>query len=452
MKPTQRTARHRPEPLARQHHPHDARRRDAAGVHRRALRHRPDLEPDDLRQGDLRRRRLRRADRRAQRAGLRLDRGDLLRAGARRPARCDRPLRRRPRAHRRRRRLLLAGGLAADRRRRRGDDRAGGAAARPRPSATTSSSRSPAPRPGCTAIEETIFAGIPINVTLLFDASSTWPRPTPTCAGSSGGSRPGLNPDVASVASIFMSRWDVAVADEVPGRAAQPARPRDRLPRLPRLPRAARLRPRVQRLMNEGARPSGCSGRAPGPRTPKPPTSSTSRASPRRSRSTRCRSRPCKAFADHGEVGEPLPADGGDCERGAGRVRRAPGSTSTRSPRASRRRARRRSTSPGTRCWTRSSAETARGRRERLRRGRGLAGARGALRGDSRAHLRDLFAADPGRGERLIAEGAGLHLDYSKNRVTDRTLTLLGELARERGVEERREAMFAGEQDQQLNQ
>jgi len=60
-------------------------------------------------------------------------------------------------------------------------------------------------------------------------------------------------------------------------------------------------------------------------------------------------------------------------------------------------------------------------------------------------HLRDLFAADPGRGERLVAEGAGLFLDFSKNRISDETLLLLGELARERGVEERREAMFAGE-------
>ena len=60
-------------------------------------------------------------------------------------------------------------------------------------------------------------------------------------------------------------------------------------------------------------------------------------------------------------------------------------------------------------------------------------------------HLRDLFAEDPGRGERLVADGAGLHLDFSKNRITDETVILLGELARERGVEARREAMFAGE-------
>jgi glucose-6-phosphate isomerase len=60
-------------------------------------------------------------------------------------------------------------------------------------------------------------------------------------------------------------------------------------------------------------------------------------------------------------------------------------------------------------------------------------------------HLRDLFAEDKERGERLVADGAGLFLDFSKNRITDETVMLLGELARERGVEERREAMFRGE-------
>jgi glucose-6-phosphate isomerase len=60
-------------------------------------------------------------------------------------------------------------------------------------------------------------------------------------------------------------------------------------------------------------------------------------------------------------------------------------------------------------------------------------------------HLRDLFAEDPGRGERLTAEGAGLYLDYSKNRVTDETMRLLVQLAEETGVPERRDAMFRGE-------
>jgi glucose-6-phosphate isomerase len=61
------------------------------------------------------------------------------------------------------------------------------------------------------------------------------------------------------------------------------------------------------------------------------------------------------------------------------------------------------------------------------------------------AHLRDLFAADPERAQRLTAEGAGVFLDYSKHRVTDETIDLLLALARAAGVEERRTAMFAGE-------
>jgi glucose-6-phosphate isomerase len=60
-------------------------------------------------------------------------------------------------------------------------------------------------------------------------------------------------------------------------------------------------------------------------------------------------------------------------------------------------------------------------------------------------HLRTLFADDPGRAERFSAEGAGLFLDYSKNRITDETLRLLLQLAEERGVAKRREAMFAGD-------
>jgi len=60
-------------------------------------------------------------------------------------------------------------------------------------------------------------------------------------------------------------------------------------------------------------------------------------------------------------------------------------------------------------------------------------------------HLRELFAADPGRGERMSAEAAGLYLDYSKNRVTDETMRLLVDLAVESGVPEWRDAMFRGE-------
>jgi glucose-6-phosphate isomerase len=63
----------------------------------------------------------------------------------------------------------------------------------------------------------------------------------------------------------------------------------------------------------------------------------------------------------------------------------------------------------------------------------------------SGVHLRSLFADDPGRGERFIVEGAGLFLDYSKNRITDETLGLLKKLAEESGLRERIDAMFRGE-------
>src|SRR5262245_2194002 len=60
-------------------------------------------------------------------------------------------------------------------------------------------------------------------------------------------------------------------------------------------------------------------------------------------------------------------------------------------------------------------------------------------------HLRTLFSDDPLRGERLTAEGVGLFLDYSKNRITDETIRLLVQLAEESGLRERIEAMFQGE-------
>jgi glucose-6-phosphate isomerase len=62
-----------------------------------------------------------------------------------------------------------------------------------------------------------------------------------------------------------------------------------------------------------------------------------------------------------------------------------------------------------------------------------------------RTHLRDLFAGDASRGERLCAEGAGLFLDYSKNRITDETIRLLLQLAEDSGLRARTEAMFRGD-------
>src|SRR5450432_1092886 len=62
-----------------------------------------------------------------------------------------------------------------------------------------------------------------------------------------------------------------------------------------------------------------------------------------------------------------------------------------------------------------------------------------------RRHLRELFAADPSRGERLVVEAAGLYLDYSKNRITDETLRLLLALAEACSLRERIAAMYRGD-------
>ncbi len=61
------------------------------------------------------------------------------------------------------------------------------------------------------------------------------------------------------------------------------------------------------------------------------------------------------------------------------------------------------------------------------------------------AHLRELFARDPGRGERLALDAAGVYLDYSKNRITDDTVALLVRLAEECGLRARIDAMFRGD-------
>ena len=197
MKADREAARAGPEPLARQHHPHDARRRHPRRLHRRALGHRPDLQPDDLRQGDLRRRRLRRADRRGRAAGparhrregaiffelaladLR-DATDLFAEVHERTAGVDGfcSLEVSP---------LLADDTAAT--------IAQAAQLHAKAERENLFIKIPGTEAGLPAIEETIFAGIPVNVTLLFDDRAVpRPPPTPTCAGSSGGSRPGSTP------------------------------------------------------------------------------------------------------------------------------------------------------------------------------------------------------------------------------------------------------------------
>ncbi|MEX2447596.1 MAG: transaldolase [Solirubrobacterales bacterium] len=171
----------------------------------------------------------------------------------------------------------------------------------------------PGTEAGRRAIEESIFAGIPINVTLLFDDAQYLAAADAYMKGIERRIEAGLSAAVASVASIFMSRWDVAVS----GKAPDGLRNRLGLAIGYRAYRAYRElldSPRMQRLMNEGARPQRLLWASTG--TKDPDASDTlyieGFASPF---TVNTMPEPTlHAFADHGEVGDPVPADGGDCD------------------------------------------------------------------------------------------------------------------------------------------
>ena len=150
----------------------------------------------------------------------------------------------------------------------------------------------PGNRAGLPAIEESIFAGVPINVTLLFSCDQYLAAAGAYMRGIERRIAAGRDPQVASVASLFVSRWDVAVKDkvrdELHNRLASPW-PCARTKRTAicsrhrggkRLPRPARVR-------------SACCGRAPAPRTRPPRTLCMSKHSRRRIRSTPYRTKPC---------------------------------------------------------------------------------------------------------------------------------------------------------------
>ncbi|HTG26198.1 MAG TPA: transaldolase family protein, partial [Reyranella sp.] len=124
---------------------------------------------------------------------------------------------------------------------------------------------------GLPAIEEAIFAGVPVNVTLLFSREQYVAAADAYLRGVERRIAAGLNPAVASVASLFVSRWDVAIAGKVPGELT------NRLgiaigQRAYKVYRELLDSARFQRLANSGAGPSACCGPAPEPRIPKLPT------------------------------------------------------------------------------------------------------------------------------------------------------------------------------------
>ena len=322
--------------------------RHARALHRRAVGDRAHVESDDLRSGDQGQLRLRRRD--PQQARRRqVGRGAVLRAGAgghhaARPTCSGRSTSARA--------ASTAGSRSRCRRCSRYDtqDHARGrqASCMRGPGGRNLFIKIPGTKEGLPAIEEAIFAGVPINVTLLFSREHYLAAAEAYLRGIERRIAAGLNPDVASVASVFISRWDVAVAGKVPAALANTlgiAIGQRSLQGVLRPARVAALAARDERRRRGR---SGCCSRAPAPRIRRRPTSSTSRRWRRRSPSTRCPRTRCKAFADHGEVGATDARRRRRLRGGAARSSRRPAWTSTRSRRSCRTRAPSRSSSRGT--------------------------------------------------------------------------------------------------------
>jgi transaldolase len=171
----------------------------------------------------------------------------------------------------------------------------------------------PGTKEGLPAIEEAIFAGVPINVTLLFSREQYLAAAEAFLRGVERRIDAGLKPSVGSVASLFISRWDVAVT----GKAPESLRGQLGIAIAKRSYKAYRAlldSPRWQRALNAGMRPQRLLWASTGTKDPKASDLLyiTALASP-----FTVNTMPeatLKALADHGEIGASMPADGGDCE------------------------------------------------------------------------------------------------------------------------------------------
>jgi transaldolase len=171
----------------------------------------------------------------------------------------------------------------------------------------------PGTEAGRVAIEESIFAGIPINVTLLFSTEQYRGAADAYMRGLERRIEAGLNPAVPSVASLFVSRWDVAVRDEAP------AELRNRLGIAVAKQAYAAYRElldsdRWLRLANEGARPQRFLFASTGTKDPEASDVLYVEAFAAPFTINTMPDKTLLAFADHGNVGDLLPPDGGDAE------------------------------------------------------------------------------------------------------------------------------------------
>ena len=171
----------------------------------------------------------------------------------------------------------------------------------------------PGTKEGLPAIEEAIFAGIPINVTLLFSREQYLAASEAFLRGIERRVEIGLKPVVGSVASVFISRWDSAVMGKVPDSM------RDQLgiaiaKRIYKAYRALLGSPRWQRVFNTGARPQRLLWASTGTKDPKASDVLYVRALAAPFTVNTMPENTLKALADHGELDTILLADGGDCE------------------------------------------------------------------------------------------------------------------------------------------
>jgi transaldolase len=171
----------------------------------------------------------------------------------------------------------------------------------------------PGTREGLPAIEEAIFAGVPVNVTLLFAREHYVAAAEAYQRGLERRIAAGLKPDVGSVASVFVSRWDVAVMGQVSEEL------RDRLgiavaQQAYKAYRGLLDSPRWQRLANAGARPQRLLWASTGTKDPKASDVLYVKSLAAPFTVNTMPEGTLKALADHGEVGPILPAHGGACE------------------------------------------------------------------------------------------------------------------------------------------
>ena len=171
----------------------------------------------------------------------------------------------------------------------------------------------PGTKQGLPAIEEAIFAGVPINITLLFSREQYLAAAEAYLRGIERRIEAGLNPVVGSVASVFISRWDVSVAEKVP----ESLREQLGIAVARRTYKAYRellASPRWQRALNFGARPQRLLWASTGTKDPKASDVLYIRALAAPFTVNTVPDGTLKAFADHGEIGAAMPPDGGDCE------------------------------------------------------------------------------------------------------------------------------------------